>query len=216
MFMQLHRLSLHFNTLACALAALICLTLAAGLFLENLSQARYAERVADQVLRLHVIANSDSEADQELKLRVRDALLAYMAQYGDSFQSAEEAAAFAEEHCEELAAIAAAVVADAGFPYGATASVGPCEFPDKTYDTFTFPAGTYNALRIRLGSAQGHNWWCVLYPPLCLTQEGTATVPDSSQARLEDLLSPEDYARLQEPKRPQLRFLLWDWLTGRK
>ena len=91
------------------------------------------------------------------------------------------AARFAAAHCDELEQIAASVIEEAGYFYPVEASVGPCLFPDKTYDDLCFPAGVYNALRVEIGQAQGQNWWCVLYPPLCFTEEGSATVPENSR-----------------------------------
>ena len=195
----------------------VCLFFFIWILWENISQMRFASRLADEVLRFHVIANSDSREDQALKLEVRDALIAYMAPYGDSFSDAQEAAAFAAAHCDELRQVAAVVVEAAGCSYPVRAYVTCCDFPDKIYDGLTFPAGVYEALRVEIGQAQGQNWWCVLYPPLCFTEEGSASVPDDSREQLRAQLSEEDYARLEEaePGRPQVRFRLLDWLLGR-
>ena len=198
-----------------------CLVLSAITVITEMSRAAFASRVADQVLRFHVIANSDSEEDQTLKLQVRDALISYMAQYRDSFDSAEEAAAFVTTHCDELQQLAQSVIRQAGYPYAATASVTTCDFPEKTYGDLTFPAGEYQALRIEIGQAQGQNWWCVLYPLLCFTEEGIVTVPEESQEILQDSLSAEDYARLSSGSldsttshQVQIRFRLLDWIRG--
>lgn len=215
--------SLRFHTavsigaICAAVLSAACLLAFFATVLSNLSRARLAQRIADEVLRFHVIANSDSDEDQTLKLHVRDALIAYMSQYSDSFTSAEDAAAFASSHCDELASVAASVISAEGFSYEVAASVTCCDFPDKTYGNLTFPAGTYEALRIEIGAARGRNWWCVLYPPLCFTEEGSAAVPDSSLEQLKNTLSPEDFARLQTSDntvRPQIRFRLLDWLRG--
>lgn len=204
-------------TAASAALAAVCLLFFFSVIWENYSRMCYAKRLAEEVLRFHVIANSDSEEDQALKLAVRDALIAYMASYSSSFTDADAAARFAAAHCEELEEIAASVIEEAGYRYPVQASVGPCRFPDKTYDGLSFPAGVYNALRVEIGQAQGQNWWCVLYPPLCFTEEGSASVPQSSREQLKECLSDEDYERLQsaDPGRPQIRLRLLDWILGR-
>lgn len=197
-----------------SMLALVCLLLFLWILGNNISRASHAKRIAEEVLRFHVIANSDSAEDQTLKLEVRDALIAYMAEYSDSFDTAKEAAAFAASHCEELTAIASAVIADAGYSYNVTATVTCCDFPDKTYGDLTFPAGEYQALRVQIGEAKGQNWWCVLYPPLCFTEEGTASLPEESQTKLKESLSPEDYSWLENNTKPIIRFRLLDWLLG--
>lgn len=203
--------------IASATTAAICLIVSFLFIWENYSRMCYAKRLAEEVLRLHVIANSDTEEDQELKLMVRDELISYMASYSSSFRSLEDAAAFVTAHCEELTTIADAVIREAGYVYPVQASVGFYDFPDKTYDGLTFPAGTYQALRVEIGQAQGQNWWCVLYPPLCFTEEGSAAVPESSREQLKEQLSPSDYERLEQanPSRPQIRLRLLDWILGR-
>lgn len=202
---------LRLGIIAGILTASLCLAALIWILVSGMIEASYVSRVADQVLRFHVIANSDSPADQALKLEVRDALIAYMANNGESFDSADEAAAFAEEHCGELAEVAADAIRRAGQNYPVTACVTWCSFPDKTYGELTFPAGFYRALQVKIGAAEGQNWWCILYPLLCFTDEGTASIPEQSQEKLRDTLDEKDYERLENP-RPQLRFKLLEWL----
>ncbi|MGN0985583.1 MAG: stage II sporulation protein R [Candidatus Enterenecus sp.] len=124
--------------------------------------------LADRVLRLHVIANSDSPSDQALKLEVRDAVLEQAAPLlagADSQRAAEEAL---EPHLEELAWAGQAVLAAAGCDDTVTVSLADAWFPTKVYDGFSLPAGTYRALRVVIGAGEGQNWWCVVFPPLCL------------------------------------------------
>lgn len=217
MKMLCHEKLLQTAAAAGAVLAAVCLLFFFSVVWENYSRMCYARRLAEEVLRFHVIANSDSKEDQALKLAVRDALISYMASYGSSFTDADAAARFAAAHCDELEQIAASVIEEAGYFYPVEASVGPCRFPDKTYDDLCFPAGVYNALRVEIGQAQGQNWWCVLYPPLCFTEEGSATVPETSREQLKECLSDEDYERLKssDPSRPQIRLRLFDWLFGR-
>ena len=132
---------------------------------------------APGVLRLHVVANSDSEEDQRVKLLVRDALLRAFAPAG-SLSEAEEVLLHSGggvlETVEE-------VLREEGCAYGAQLRFGVMQFPDKTYGEATYPAGAYEALRVELGEAQGQNWWCVLFPPLCLVDIGVTDIPDSDE-----------------------------------
>jgi stage II sporulation protein R len=202
----------------CLIFSLVCITALTGLLWQSYSQMCFARRVADEVLRFHVIANSDSAEDQALKLAVRDALISWMACYGDSFTDAAQATSFVEEHRDELLSLANSVIRAEGYDYQVQANVTHCDFPDKTYGSYTFPAGEYEALRVEIGQAQGQNWWCVLYPPLCFTEEGGASFCESSEEQLESLLTEEDFARLKDPDAaaaPRIRFYLFDWLFGR-
>ena len=129
----------------------------------------------DRVLRLHILANSDSEADQNLKIKVRDRLLS---ETGLLFGgcSLSEAKALAESNIPRITELSQQVVASCGFDYKVTCSVGEFEFDERTYGEYTLPRGVYSAVQIKLGEANGNNWWCVLYPPLCLPcAEGDAT-----------------------------------------
>jgi len=123
--------------------------------------------VYEGILRLHVIANSDSEADQSAKLAVRDAILPLFS----AETSYEDARSFLLSHGREIQRAAEQVLSERGMDYGVCLSLGTETFPDRTYDGVTFPAGDYDALCVRLGAAQGHNWWCVLFPPLCIVSE---------------------------------------------
>lgn len=127
------------------------------------------DRLAGQVLRLHVIANSDSQEDQALKLLVRDAVLeAAEAMIPRGTDLAETEAALSRG-LEELARTAAEVVAREGYRYPVSVSLETDWFPTKEYDGFSLPAGSYRALRVVLGEGDGRNWWCVVFPPLCLS-----------------------------------------------
>ena len=128
-----------------------------------------ADALAGQVLRLHVIANSDAQADQELKLQVRDGVLAQAGELLEGISSQEEAEAVLTDHLEELARTGADIVGQAGYDYPVSASLEECWFPTRVYDGVTLEAGIYDALIVELGTGEGDNWWCVIYPPLCFT-----------------------------------------------
>ena len=146
-----------------ALLVGVAAALLAGVWLDREQAA-----LSDKVIRLHVIANSDTEADQALKLRVRDRILEEAAGYFQAGQTVEEAAAELTEYLPALAEAGAQVVREAGYDYPVSASLEPnVWFPTKTYTDFSLPAGSYTALRIVIGEGEGRNWWCVVFPPLC-------------------------------------------------
>lgn len=151
------------RTWECALLLAFSLTLVTGVWAAGSQSA-----LAGQVVRLHVIANSDSEADQALKLQVRDGVLAAAGNCLDGVTDRKTAETILSGKLQSLADAGAAVVARAGYDYPVTVSLEDCWFPTKEYDDFALPAGTYRALRVVIGEGEGHNWWCVVFPPLCL------------------------------------------------
>ena len=138
------------------------------------------DQLADKVVRLHILANSDSEEDQALKLRVRDRVLERATELLEQTGDRREAADVLQSHLPELERIAAEEISDCGYEYDVTAEVANTMFPTKEYDGFTLPAGEYLARRIIIGEGNGHNWWCVVFPPLCTT--AAADVPASALA----------------------------------
>lgn len=128
----------------------------------------HCDRIRDQVFRLHILANSDSEEDQSCKLAVRDRLLREGAFLFDGAQSETEAAALAAEALPRLQAVAQDEVFRQGYDYPVRVEVARCSFNTRVYEETTLPAGEYEALRVILGDGAGHNWWCVMFPPMCL------------------------------------------------
>lgn len=144
------------------------------------------EGVRETVVRLHILANSDSAEDQALKLKVRDAVLAASADWQDTAATPEEALTLAQERLPQLQAVAEQTVAAEGYHYPVKAEVCRMYFTTRQYDTITLPAGQYDAVRISIGEGAGQNWWCVMYPPLCIgaatdRKEATALWSDSQQ-----------------------------------
>ena len=126
------------------------------------------EEVRDNLLRLHILANSDSEADQSVKLKVRDALLEECSDLFEGASSIDEAAALAKANLPRLQKVAQEVLKDEGMDYGAAAEVAPTDFNTREYGELTVPAGEYLAVQVLLGEGQGQNWWCVCFPNICL------------------------------------------------
>ena len=131
----------------------------------------------EQPFRLHVIANSDSAVDQAVKLEVRDAVLAASADIAGC-QNAEDAEAYVAAHVQDIEAAANAVLRENGMPYTAHAQIGTFPFPDREYAGVLYPAGDYRALRVVLGEGEGQNWWCVMFPPLCIVDTRAASDED--------------------------------------
>lgn len=145
------------------------------------------------VFRLHVIANSDSEDDQNLKLKVRDNVIKYMNTLCSKTNSKEEAIEIANAHLNEFKEIALNTIKENGYNYDVNISIDNVFFPTKTYGDISLPEGYYDALRIKIGKAEGKNWWCVMFPPLCFVDVTSGIVPDDSKELLKENLSQEEY-----------------------
>lgn len=126
------------------------------------------QEVREDTLRLHILANSDSEEDQALKLKVRDAILEHEADFLGTAVNKEQAVSLAGSQIAAIQSIAQQVVYDNGYQYPVTAQIENMYFDTRMYDDFTLPAGRYDALRVEIGSHEGKNWFCVLFPPLCV------------------------------------------------
>jgi stage II sporulation protein R len=144
------------------------------------------KNVSNQVFRLHILANSDSEADQNLKLKVRDAVLEYTESMYKSSDTLQKAEALTAENLQDIANVAQAQVYKSGYNYKVKAQIAKMYFNTRYYDKVTMPSGQYYALRITIGSGEGHNWWCVMYPSLCV---GASTDYNS----LKEKTSEEEY-----------------------
>ncbi len=166
-------------------------------------------KIRQDVLRLHILANSDSEEDQTLKLKVRDRILEEM---GDTFETPETLQAAkdsAAENLDKIRQIAQDEVHQNGYNYEVQAEIVNMYFTTRQYDTFTLPAGMYDAVRISIGEAKGHNWWCVLYPPLCLP----AAQPENV---LESGLDEEEADLVTKNPKYEIRFAVVEWFEELK
>lgn len=149
------------------------------------------EGIYSRAVRLHVLAQSDSEADQALKLKVRDAVLAGFDEELRSCRNREEAQACLAGQLDAVKAAADAVLEEAGVSYRAVVTLDEERYPTRNYEGFSLPAGTYLSLQVKLGEAAGKNWWCILFPPLCLS---AATEPAEQQEEfLAAGFTPEEY-----------------------
>ena len=156
--------------------------------------------IANNVFRLHVIANSDSEEDQKLKYIVRDSILSYVNGILENINNKEDVVLTINNHIDEIKNIAQQAVYNEGFTYDVEIEVGNFKFPTKTYGNISFPPGLYDALRVKIGNASGKNWWCVMFPPLCFVDVSSGIVPEDSKELMESNLSSEDYALVSSSK----------------
>lgn len=158
----------------------------------NYSQA-ISSNLSDSVFRLHIIANSDSSADQELKLKVRDNIIKYMNTLTASSSNKSEVITIASNHLDSFKDIALNTIKENGYNYDVNVEIGNFYFPTKTYGDISFPSGDYDALKIEIGDAIGQNWWCVLFPPLCFVNSSTGIVSEDSKNVLKENINSESY-----------------------
>lgn len=176
-------------------------------FLISLCGFSYdCEEIRSQVLRLHVLANSDSEEDQQLKLKVRDAVIEAAAGLFDGVRQETAAKQVAQEHLAALNRAAQQAVYDEGYTYPVTACLTRMYFETREYDAGTMPAGMYDALRITIGEGAGHNWWCVAFPPLCVA---SAT---EHATELSDVLTDSQQAIVEQPQKYEVRLKVVEWV----
>ena len=185
------------------------LALAAGALTWGAVLLRDSKALEENLVRLHVVANSDSQEDQDLKLQVRDAIVAQLNGVMEELDSAQEAKEFLAEHLGELEDTANRVLQQAGSHLKAQVSLALEEFPTRVYDTFQLPAGLYEALRVTIGEGAGHNWWCVVFPTLCVpaSSEGFQETAEASglSSQLAGTLT-------REEGEYEIRFQFLDWL----
>lgn len=182
------------------IAGIVVMLVVTGILMYLYGEATRGQKqqraIAEQIIRLHVIANSDTDEDQELKMKVKETIVTYLRGEMQDATSVDEARQAIREHLPEIEEIAAEKMRAEGYEYSAEATLGESYFPVKEYGYLTFPAGNYEALRVKLGDSAGHNWWCVMYPSLCFVDSTYQVVPDTSKERLKESLTSEEYNSL--------------------
>lgn len=198
-----------------AVAAVLCCSMLLSFSWAACQQTSLASRL----VRLHVVANSDTQADQRLKLQVRDAVLERCGALLEGETDLSQAKHRLSESLTELAAAGEAVVQQRGFSYPVSVRMEYASFPQTEYEGFALPAGAYQALRVEIGAAEGHNWWCVLFPSLCLTPAS-----ELSETAMAEGLTEQDIALMtRDGAEYEIRFRcveLWEELretvTGKR
>ena len=142
------------------------------------------KQISNNIIRLHIVANSDSAMDQDLKLKVRDAILKHMQEKYPDGAAREEAAAYLKDSLPLIKEIAAGIIKENGSDIEVNARYGIYSFPTKVYDGLALPAGMYEAVRVELGSAQGQNWWCIMFPPLCVADANSLKMDTNAMNQL--------------------------------
>lgn len=162
--------------------------------------------LANSVFRLHVLANSDSTEDQNLKYKVRDDVLKYMNIICKDATSKQEAIQIANNHLDDFKNIALETIKNNGYNYDVTVEIGNFSFPTKNYGDISLPSGYYDALRIKIGEANGQNWWCVMFPPLCFVDVSSGIVSDDSKDIMKKDLLDEEFSLISNDDNAEISF----------
>ena len=194
-----------FPTLKRFIIVLFLLTL--FIFVSAISYvSAVSNNISNSVFRLHVIANSDSKEDQNLKYIVRDKLIEYMNNIAKDCSSKEEVISIAEDNISNFENIARKTIEENGYNYNVTVEIGNFDFPTKSYGDITLPAGSYDSLRVKIGKAEGQNWWCVMFPPLCFVDVTSGVVPDESKQEMKDSMPEEEYSLISKTDNSEINF----------
>lgn len=183
---------------------------------KQYEQHKMTEEIAGKIIRFHVLANSDSKEDQQLKLEVRDAIGSYMQTKLSGVSDINESRQIVTENLSSIEEQAEKVISEEGYTYTVSARLTRTDFPEKTYGPYTFHAGNYEALEVTIGKGDGHNWWCVMYPNLCFFNSTYEVVDEEAEKSLECVLTPEEYKSLMENKDYEVKFAfadLWKDIT---
>lgn len=199
-------------------AAAGCFLIGFLLLMNSLRQDQeaLASRIAPGILRFHILANSDSRQDQEIKLEVRSLILDYIQNSLSPGAGKDETIRYIAEHKAAIEQLAGQYLDSRGFGYGAALQLLTCYFPARSYGPMVFPCGFYDAVRIELGKGKGHNWWCVLYPRFCFADGICTHIPADSMETLQKEINQDDFLALKD-HRPDLiiRFRLFPKLSIR-
>lgn len=169
--------------------------------------------IAEDIIRFHVLANSDSKEDQELKIEVKDAILDYMKILLKDTEDLGETRDVIRENLKAIENYGEEYVREKGYTYAVTAELTNCYFPMKTYGEYTFPPGEYEALRIEIGKATGKNWWCVMYPNLCFIDATHAVIPKEEVEQLKNILTEEEFETISGEVEVKIKFKFLTFLN---
>ncbi len=173
------------------LIGLIYTKISAGASNQSIEQLQ--EGISKKIIRFHVLANSDSDEDQQLKLKVKDQVVEYTKTILENSKNIQQSEEILKANTPQIIQIAKNVIQENGYTYNVTAGITTTYFPTKSYGNYNFPPGNYKAYEIKIGNAEGHNWWCVLYPPLCFVDISHGVVDTKGKTMLENTLSTEEY-----------------------
>lgn len=180
-------------------------------YLQDKSTSTLQQQIATQVLRFHIRANSDTVADQQKKLRIKQSLLEWLTPILSENTSKSETIQCIRKNLPDIRKEATRMAA----PESVTVTLQKEWFPEKTYGTCTFPEGIYDALRVDIGQAKGHNWWCVLYPSLCFADALEPSMTEEGEEKLQQVIDEDAYDLLLHPQKLKIRFRLEFFLRNR-
>lgn len=167
----------------------------------------------NQLFRLHILANSDSQEDQQIKLHVRDKVVNYLNTF--SFENKQELINYLTNNKSEIQEVVQTALKEKGYNYSVSIEIGNTFYPQKQYKNVILPSGHYDGLRIKIGKAEGHNWWCVLFPPMCLIDQSTCELPEESELILENSLTAETTSVITQNTPPyKFKFKLIDFINN--
>ncbi|MCC0633100.1 MULTISPECIES: stage II sporulation protein R [unclassified Clostridioides] len=152
----------------------------------------------DKLIRFHVIANSNTDEDQELKLKVRDEVIKYLQPKLQNSKSIEESEAIIKKEYSNLEEISKNIILENGYNYSVKVGIQYSNFPTKQYSNIVLPAGEYKALKIIIGKGEGKNWWCVMFPPLCFVDESNGVIDKSTDDKLKEVLTDKEYKLIKQ------------------
>lgn len=184
---------------------ILAITVVIGNEIRKIDACTYDYR--EKLIRFHVIANSDSEDDQELKLKVRDAVIAYLEPKLEKSSSIEESEEIIKGEYKNLEEISKNIIDENGYTYNVAIGLKYSNFPAKQYSSVVLPAGEYKALKIVIGEGKGKNWWCVMFPPLCFVDEENGIIDEKTDKKLQEILSPEEYDLIMAKDKSEVKDL---------
>ena len=201
--MMINKIKIRLSILILSLIAIISvMTISISGEVKKISTA--SEDYKDKLIRFHVIANSDSDEDQNLKLKVRDAIIDYLQPKLLESESIEESESIIKKEYGELEKISKNIILENGYNYDIQVGIDYSEFPTKQYSNVILPAGEYKALRIIIGEGKGKNWWCVMFPPLCFVDEQKGIIDKDTDDKLREVLTEEEYELISQKTSKQM------------
>ena len=200
---MVNKIKIRLSILILSLIAIISImTISISGEVKKISAA--SEDYKDKLIRFHVIANSDSEEDQNLKLKVRDAIINYLQPKLLESESIEESELIIKKEYDELEKISKNIILENGYDYDVKVGIDYSKFPTIQYSNVVLPAGEYKALRIIIGEGKGKNWWCVMFPPLCFVDEQKGIIDKDTDDKLREVLTEEEYELISQKTSKQV------------
>ena len=200
---MINKIKIRLSILILSLVAIISImTISISGELKKISTA--SQDYKDKLIRFHVIANSDSDEDQNLKLKVRDAVINYLQPKLLESESIEESESIIKKEYDELDKISKNIISENGYDYDVKVGIDYSEFPTKQYSNVVLPAGEYKALKIIIGEGKGKNWWCVMFPPLCFVDEEKGIIDKDTDDKLREVLTEEEYELISQKTSNQM------------